>query len=584
MQTGLFDPPPKPKPKSGFVPRDYQAEDADAVCAHWEAGRLHVLCVWATGLGKSVLAAMLAARAPEGKRTLIVVDSTDLAGDLYNTCRKFGLKPGILTGDYKSEWGEKNVLVATKQCLCAGERYRTINPLDFDRVIVDECESALANQYVAMMVYFIDANPDLKVVGMTATPLPASNRSINDLFATAATEPGPLYRDLQWAYLNGWLVKPMQGILRCSMDFSSLKVRKQEGGEKDYSDKDIAKLMLEQDEREWLELAGGVYQISKGHTAIVVCPNSTEVADKLAGYIEGAARAEGRQGYAVAIHRKFRDSGDRMKRFKAGEFPIAVSVRMFEKGFDYDKVNMVVMVRRTKSLRLYTQVAGRGTRPLVGIRKALGDETDAQERMKLIAESDKPSCVIVDCVGINDKAKDILGVIDILGRGVREDIRERVRQMMLDRANDPDSDPRAETSEKKKGPGIDVGDEARKAVKDIRDEFERERRARLSAKVETQFEIEDRRKTRPKSRQLSMPKVGNASGGQVKLLIAMGVKPDTAIGYDRKQASAVLRSYEKEMRLPDWKRLDRMTFETKEAVEVYQRRIEEYEAKKKQTA
>ena len=52
-----------------------------------------------------------------------------------------------------------------------------------------------------------------------------------------------------------------------------------------------------------------------------------------------------------------------MKRFKAGEFPLAVSVRMFEKGFDYDRVNMVIMVRRTKSLRLYTQVAGRGTRP-----------------------------------------------------------------------------------------------------------------------------------------------------------------------------------------------------------------------------
>jgi superfamily II DNA or RNA helicase len=519
----LFDPPsPTPTIQRGFILRDFQAIDADEVERQWNSRELRVLLVHATGLGKSLMAAELAARKPPGTRALIIVDSTDLAKELYRTVYKhLGRKPGILTGDYKEDYGGADIVIATKQCLCAEitrchelaneagavQRYKTFNLATIDRIIVDECEAALADEYVSMMVYFIERKPDLKILGMTATPLPAVNRSIADLFSYAASQPGPLYRDLQWAYLNGWLTKPMQGILRCSMDFSSLKVRRQENGERDYSDTDIAKLMLEQDEREWLELGGGIYQIAKGRTAIVVCPNSTEVADKVAGYIEGAARAGGQRDVAFAVHRKLgrQRSSDMMARFKRGEFPIAVSVRMFEKGFDYDRVNMVVMVRRTKSLRLYTQVAGRGTRPLVGIRKQLMEQQDPKERIRIIAEPAKPHCVIVDCVGINDKAKDILGVIDILGRGIREDIKERVRQRMLDRANQPPKEP-APGPQETDEVGIDVGDEARAVVKEIREERERERRARLSGKVDTHFEIEDRRRSRPQDHKLAKPK------------------------------------------------------------------------------
>lgn len=552
----LFDnPTTKTAPARGFYLRDYQAEDCDEVCDQWSAGNKHILCVHATGLGKSLMAAELASRKPKGTRAVIIVDSTDLSKDLYHTVAKHtGKKPGIVTGDFKENW-HADILIATKQCLCAGERYKRLAMHNVDRIIVDECEAALANEYIAMLVDFLERKPDLKLAGLTATPLPASNRSINDLFSYCSNDPGPLYRDLQWAYLNGWLVKPMQGILRCSLDFGSLKVRKQESGEKDYSDKDIAKLMLDQDERQWLELAGGIYQISKGHTAIVVCPNSTQVADKLAGYIEGAARSEGHTDAAYAIHRRLgkKLSSDMMQRFKAGEFPIAVSVRMFEKGFDYDRVNMVIMVRRTRSLRLYTQIAGRGTRPLVGIRKQLGETDDPKERMRVIAESEKPSCVIVDCVGINDEAKDILGVIDILGRGVREDIKERVRQLMIDRAAKQTTPGRPEDDEP---PGVDVGDEARKAVQAIREDKERERRARLSAKVDAQFEIDDKRKTRPKSTQLALPR-GDASDKMVNLLVAFGVHPNTAQSWGKRKAGMVIKSYKDKNATPDWTRVRR---------------------------
>lgn len=560
MQTSLFHhlkPVDAPTLLSGFALRDYQSEDADAVSREWDAGNLHVLCVHATGLGKSVMAAELAKRKPAGSRALVVVDSTDLAMDLHRTIKKHtGIQPGILTGDYK-ETLTSQIIVATKQCLCAGDRYREFNTVGLDRLIIDECEAALANEYLLMISHFVEQNPQLKICGMTATPLPAGNRAISDLFPHAASQPGPLYRDLQWAYLNGWLVKPMQGVLRCSLDFASLKVRKQENGEKDYSDKDIAKLMLQQDERQWLELAGGIYQIAKGHTAIVVCPNSTMVADKLAGYIEGFGRDDGHRGVAHSIHRSLgkRASYDILKRFKAGEFPIAVSVRMFEKGFDYDRVNMVIVVRRTKSLRLYTQIAGRGTRPLQGIRGALANEQDAKQRMQIIATSQKPSCVIVDCVGVDDDAKDILGVIDILGRGVRDDIKERVRRMMLDRARKQQAGQPLGVDQQ---PGMDVGDDARKAIVDEREDLERERRAALSAKVDVSYRLDNARASRERRVEpLGKPHRGNSSAAQVRLLIALGTSPLVALAYGKRQAGAVISSLKQKETVADWSNLKR---------------------------
>lgn len=523
----------------GFTLRDYQAADVDEVCRLWDADTRHVLCVHATGLGKSLLAAELAVRKPVGTRALVVVDSTDLTRDLFGTIYKhIGRKPGILTGDYKEGWRDNDILIATKQCLCASEAYRYIDWTEFDRVIVDECESGLADEYLLMLAHILDARPDMNLCGMTATPLPAGKRKITDLFSHAATEPGPLYRDLQWSYLNGWLVKPMQGALRCSMDFSSLKIRKRKDGEEDYSDKDIAALMLQQDEREWLELAGGIYKIAQGRTAIVVCPNSTIVADKLSHYIEGHARDAGQRGVSYSIHRSLgrKRSADLMNRFKAGEFPIAVSVRMFEKGFDYDRVNMVVMVRRTKSLRLYTQIAGRGTRPLVDIRRALSEEPDAKKRMAIIAQSDKPHCVIVDCVGIKDNAKNILGVIDILGRGIHDDVKERVRRLMLDRMR------REQEQEEAPAEPMDVGNQAREAQRQIRDEWEveREKRAAISVTVEVQYQLDNPRGRKPRKSTAKLETPTEAATDKQRGFIEYKGVSLAGVEISKKQASRII--------------------------------------------
>ena len=372
-----------------FDLRDYQDEDADAVCSHWAAGRRCVLARQATGLGKSVCAAELARRKSKDGRVLILVDVGTLAEDLWKTASEHtGIVQGIYTGSKKIGWAQDatcEIVAATIQTLYAGEtgeeNYRKYDPREWSAVIVDECESSLAERFREVVDYFLDGNPELVMAGLTATPYRGDGRSMGDLFDVypgPGTPGGVLNRDIFWGFREGWLVKPKQQFVRADIDFSSLKVRKRKtcgcprrcdcDREEDYSNKDIADLMLDDDERRCREFAAAIHGMAKNEASIVICP-TIEVAERVAGYLDGSA---GRDGYAMAVHGKQGgQQRDTIADYKAGEFPCIVSVSLLFKGFDADRVRWVFMLRPTKSRRMVEQAAGRGTRPLKSIRACL---------------------------------------------------------------------------------------------------------------------------------------------------------------------------------------------------------------------
>ncbi len=162
--------------------------------------------------------------------------------------------------------------------------------------------------------------------------------------------------------------------------------------------------------------------------------------------------------------------------------------------------------------------------------------------------------MIVDCVGIDDDAKDILGVIDILGRGVRDDIKERVRRMMLDRARKQQTGLPLTDDEQ---PGADVGDDARRAIVEEGEDKERERRAALSAKVDVSYREDNARASRAqRTVAVDKPYRGNASAKQVKLAIALGCSPSVALACSKRQAGAIISKYTAKDIKPDWRNVN----------------------------
>lgn len=130
-------------------------------------------------------------------------------------------------------------------------------------------------------------------------------------------------------------------------------------------------------------------------------------------------------------------------------------------GYNDPGIGAVAVFRPTKSRGLAEQMKGRGCRPLRG---CVDSTMTREERLAAIATSSKPSCVIVDLVGITGMA-DCASTAHIMAEGKPDEV--------IQRAN--------ENAIKKDGP-VDMAEEVRKAQGEINEE----RQAAIDAAIERQ--------------------------------------------------------------------------------------------------
>lgn len=85
-----------------------------------------------------------------------------------------------------------------------------------------------------------------------------------------------------------------------------------------------------------------------------------------------------------------------IKDFKNGRYRVLVNVDILTTGFDFPAIDLIIMLRPTKSPIIHVQTAGRGLRPVY----ASGyDLSTIQGRLDAIANSQKPHCLLLDFAG-----------------------------------------------------------------------------------------------------------------------------------------------------------------------------------------
>src|SRR5690606_25613529 len=128
--------------------------------------------------------------------------------------------------------------------------------------------------------------------------------------------------DILWGIDNGWLVPVRQAFVRVSADFSTLKVRKGDDGECDYSADDIAEKIT--NDATLIELAKGILSVCGDKKSIVVCPN-VKSAVALSDYLCGE-----RPGCAQVVYGEMEDDEKEqiMSAHRRGDFQLLVSVNM----------------------------------------------------------------------------------------------------------------------------------------------------------------------------------------------------------------------------------------------------------------
>ena len=464
--------------------RDYQTEDVGKILDEFKTVQ-STIYVAATGLGKTVSMVKVAERMLPG-RTIFMVHSGELVNQAVQAFERAGLTCEIEKAELVAStnlFTRSDVVVATVQTLQSGKdewtRMKRFKPEDFSLLLYDEAHLSVAPGNKKIVRYFMDGNPNLKVLAVTATPQRLDKESLGQLYQTVAAE-----RDICWAIDNGWLVPIDQQMVNVgTLDFS--EVRTTAG---DLNGADLAAVMEAESNVQSVVMATIEAMFSMAPNTLLKVPVrdwpdackafGSETPRRTIAFASSVKHAEMMSDILnrvkpglctwVCGETSKNDRPQIIEAFKAGEIPCIANVGVLVAGFDCPAVELIVNAAPTKSRTRYVQRIGRGTRPLPGIVDGL-DTADA--RRTAIANSEKRSVLVIDFAGDSGRHK-LVSVADVLGG--------KVSQAAVDRAV---------KKAKEQGAPVNMSELLEKSEEEIQAELlerkraEEARKARLVAKA-----------------------------------------------------------------------------------------------------
>lgn len=381
--------------------RDYQERAVEAVLKEWEEST-STLISHPTGCGKTTIFTEIVRRC-QPKRALILAHREELIFQIQDRMKEqAGLYCDIEMAemnDASTQYHGAPVVVATVQTLISGRgdkrRMHRFSPDEFGILTIDECHHSTAASYRSIIDHF-KRNPDLRILGVTATPDRADEEALGQVFDTVADD----YEILD-AIHDGWLVPIDQQMVQVEgLDYTN--VRTTAG---DLNSRDLAIIM--EAEKNLQGICGSTIEIIEGKQTIVFTASVK--------HAELACNIFNRHKHGIANWVSAKtpkdERRDLMRSFRDGSLQVICNVGVITEGVDVPGAAVCVMARPTKSRSLYAQMAGRVLRPLPGI---VDDETNAEQRQAIIESSAKPCALVIDFVGNSGRHR-LVTSADILG-------------------------------------------------------------------------------------------------------------------------------------------------------------------------
>jgi superfamily II DNA or RNA helicase len=333
--------------------RPYQEAAVAAVLADW---RQHpaVLGVAATGAGKTQMFLEILRRqhAARPGRSLVIAHRQELIDQPIERAQRWDGWT-IPMGKVMAEHDDcsQPITVATVQTLSSQRRIaRLLAYGPIDTLVVDETHHATADSYLTLVERLRAVNPDLRILGVTATPMRADGDGLSRLFEHVSFK--VTIADL---VKQGYLVQPRW--LGIATGISLKGVESRAG---DYVQSQLASRYDTPEGRRiithaWHEYAQGRRTIA--FTASVAGAHA--LAEEFNAQGVPAAAVDGTTP---------RDERARiLDAYRAGQITVLANCQVLTEGFDAPGTSCILMCRPTKSDSLYVQCMGRGLRPALGM-------------------------------------------------------------------------------------------------------------------------------------------------------------------------------------------------------------------------
>lgn len=334
--------------------RPYQLDAIEELRSTIRSGVARVLFVLATGGGKTVCFAAIAAGAiAKGSSVLIVAHRRELIGQAYGKLLAAGIpehEVGVIMASDKRRRPGAKVQVASIDTL----RGRAKPPADI--VIVDEAHRALAASYQDLAKHYplpVEGQEGGAIhLGFTATPVRADGKGLKDAYDGIVVAV-PISRLIA----EGHLVAPRvftvpEGSLP---DLKRVKTTAGDFNAKQLGEACNQGALLGDIVDHWERRAGG--QRTVGFAVTV--EHSKELVRR---FVERGHAAEHLDGETPSDERDAI-----LKRLETGETRIVINVGVLCEGWDQPSCKVLILARPTQSLGLYLQMAGRILRPWNGV-------------------------------------------------------------------------------------------------------------------------------------------------------------------------------------------------------------------------
>lgn len=376
-----------------MIPRDYQWEAVVSIWKYFESGKTgNPLVVMPTGTGKSGVIAFFMRSVLEyypTQKIMLLTHVKELIEQDYKTLlRVWDVAPA---GIFSSGLNKKDVYHPLIFAGIASVNKKAAQFGKVDLIIIDEAHLVSPNDntmYQKFIAELKKVNPYLRVIGLTATPYRLKQGLLtegdNALFTDICIDLSSFKRYNDFV-AKGYLCRLITKKTQLELDVDNVGTQGGEFIQKQLQSAVDKVWVTEQALRETMEVASDRHSWLIFTTGVEHCVHVAEMLTTMGvscAYVHGAMPEAERDQVLID--------------FKLGKFRALVNANVLTTGYDNPNIDLLVILRPSKSPGLWVQILGRGTRACY----ADGfDLSTTEGRLAAIAASHKRDCLVLDFGG-----------------------------------------------------------------------------------------------------------------------------------------------------------------------------------------